>query len=593
MTTLFPPDKDIESFDEEQLPVPRHRRHRIGHFFGLYGAEHIAATEFIIGATLVTLGAGFIDVVLGLLVGNILAVLSFWLLTARIATDVRLSLYTYLTRIAGTTTSRLYNLVNVGFFGIISAAMITVASTGVTLQFDVPVQTNPYPTSLWFILVVAIVSAVVVFVAIFGFEALSEFANTCAPWLAVMFVCGAAVLIPPLVENVTGQTTIGFGEFIDLARTDIFTGKTPDGDPGIGFWGVAGFAWAANSVAHFGLIDMALLRYAKKSWYGLGSASGLLIGHYVGWICAGVMGASVAALTQTPLSEISPGMMTFEALEWTGLIIIIVAGWTTANSNLYRAGLAAQAVFPQYSRGRVTAIVGIGIVVAACFPFFYRSILPLLTYAGLAVVPIGGIVFAEHYLFPRLGLTRYWMHFKGSRRNVPALATWALSIAFAAVLNFSGIISYYYIFIPTWLLSVGVYILLARSAGAAETYPDAEQREHDFKERVATYHEKLARTEGEVDGPLDRSALDHAIRAVWIVIGLVVPFVLAMFVLFGSPDIDAYDSNVALFYDVALWCTLLYFVFSYWDLRRRKAQRESARQDAADEDADEGAVARA
>ena len=34
--------------------------------------------------------------------------------------------------------------------------------------------------------------------------------------------------------------------------------------------------------------------------------------------------------------------------------------------------------------------------------------LPLLTYAGLVLVPIGGIVFAEHQIFPRIGFTRYW-----------------------------------------------------------------------------------------------------------------------------------------------------------------------------------------
>ena len=79
---------------------------------------------------------------------------------------------------------------------------------------------------------------------------------------------------------------------------------------------------------------------------------------------------------------------------------VIVAGWTTANANLYRAGLAAQAIFSDKSRQKTTAVVGIVTVLIACFPFVFTKLLPLLTYAGLLVVPVGAIVFAEHVLFP-------------------------------------------------------------------------------------------------------------------------------------------------------------------------------------------------
>ncbi|MEP3677193.1 hypothetical protein [Sulfitobacter sp.] len=576
MPDLFPTNPDLSQVDEEQLPVPEHRRYRMGHFFGLYGAEHIAATEFVIGATLVTLGASFNDVVFGLLIGNLMAVLSFWLITARIATDVRLSLYAYLGRIAGTTTSTLYNGVNVIFFGMIAAAMITVAATGVTLQLDVPAQTAPYPTSLLFVAVVAVLSVVVVAVAIFGFEILSDFASISAPWLATMFICGAVVLIPPLLEAVNGQTTASIGEFVALAKSDIFTGETPDGSMSIGFWGVAGFAWAANSIAHFGLIDMALLRYARKSWYGIASSSGLIVGHYIGWICAGIMGAAVATLTQTPLTEISPGKMTFEALNWTGLIIVVVAGWTTANSNLYRAGLAAQSIFPDHSRAKVTAIVGAGVVCAAVFPFFYRSILPLLTYAGLAVMPIGGIVFAEHVLFKRFGMTRYWMHLKNLPRNIPALITWAAGIAFAALLNIFDFVLLYYIFLPTWAFSVVLYTILARAYGAADEFPDAQREQAGFEAQISAFHKEQAQTEGPVDSTPEPATLDHIIRWVWILGGLIAPLAFAAITLFASPDIATYDAQVDVFYTVALCSTLLYFTTAYWGLRRQKAQREAS-----------------
>ena len=47
----------IAEIDDEQLPVPKHRLHGATHFLGLYGSEHVAATEFVIGAAFVAMGA--------------------------------------------------------------------------------------------------------------------------------------------------------------------------------------------------------------------------------------------------------------------------------------------------------------------------------------------------------------------------------------------------------------------------------------------------------------------------------------------------------------------------------------------------------
>ena len=46
----------LEKLQEEQLPVPKHKLHDWTHFGGLYVAEHVAAAEFVIGATFVALG---------------------------------------------------------------------------------------------------------------------------------------------------------------------------------------------------------------------------------------------------------------------------------------------------------------------------------------------------------------------------------------------------------------------------------------------------------------------------------------------------------------------------------------------------------
>ena len=574
--------QSIAAMDDEQLPVPEHRTHSAGHFLGLYASEHVAATEFVIGAAFVAMGATIHDILIGLLIGNALAMCSFWLITAPIAVGTRLSLYTYLEKNMGEKFSRFYNGANVLIFAAITAAMITVSATAVRVLFDIPPQTLAYPTNLNFILVAFAVGAIVVLVAYYGFNMLSEFAGICAPWLMVMFTAGGMVLIPALNEALTGYTTLSsFSDFIHLAGATVFTGLNTEGKPGIGIWEVIGFGWAANTFAHFGLIDMALLRYAKKKSYGLCTGTGMMFGHYIAWISAALMGAATAALMKTSISVVDPGDVAYYGLGASGFVIVIVAGWTTANSNLYRAGLAAQAVFPDISRTKVTLLVGLGVVGGSIFPFIYRSILPLLTYAGLILVPIGGIVFAEHHIFPRIGYKRNWHRLKGVKDNIPALITWGIALVFGFGLNALNVIPFVYLFLPTWVVSIIAYTVLAKRYGANLDYPEAEKREQEFEQAVKEYHSELAAKEVHHVTATDNSLLTKAIRAIWIVIGLVIPAILAWRVLFNSPDLYTYYVNRELFYDVAIWCTLIYFVFAWWDLQRSKSFAQHAAQSSA------------
>jgi len=574
--------QSIADMDDELLPVPQHRLHGPGHFLGLYGSEHVAATEFVIGAAFVAMGASIHDILIGLLIGNTLAVLSFWLITAPIAVKTRLSLYTYLDQNMGELVPRLYNGANVLIFVAISAAMITVSATAVRALFDIPPQIYPYPTNVWFAVIAASASVIAVLVAYYGFNVVAEFGTICTPWLMVMFTAGGMVLIPSLNETLTGYTTLSsFSDFVNLAGTTVFTGINAEGEPGIGLWEVIGFAWAANTFAHFGLVDMALLRYAKKSIYGLCTATGMMFGHYVAWISAALMGAATAYIMKLSIAVVAPGDVAFYALGATGFVIVIIAGWTTANPNLYRAGLAAQAVFPNIARQKVTLMVGAVVVVGSCFPFIYRQILPILAYAGLVLVPLGGIVFAEQHIFPRLGYKSNWHRLKGVKDNMPAVITWGICLVFGFGLDFLNIIPFVYLFLPTWFVSIVAYTILAKRYGADRSYPEAEKREQEFQKQVEAYHAELAAKEqhGHVRGT---TVTIKIIRTIWIVIGLIVPAVLAWRVLFNSPDLYAYYVNRELFYDITIWCTVIYFVFAWTDLQLSKKMQSSGRSSGAE-----------
>ncbi|WP_257981254.1 hypothetical protein [Vibrio parahaemolyticus] len=100
----------------EQERVPKHKLLGWRHFLGSYSGEHVAGTEFVIGAAFVAWGASTFDILMGLVVGNLMAVLTWALITAPIATQSRLTVYEYLRRVAGPGFNKVYNVVNAVLF---------------------------------------------------------------------------------------------------------------------------------------------------------------------------------------------------------------------------------------------------------------------------------------------------------------------------------------------------------------------------------------------------------------------------------------------------------------------------------------------
>ena len=97
------------SNEYEREPVPESAFVGFRGFAGQYAGEHTAGTELMIGPLFVAAGVSAFDLLAGLLVGNILAILSWTFLTAPIATRARLTLYYQLERICGRRLVTIYN----------------------------------------------------------------------------------------------------------------------------------------------------------------------------------------------------------------------------------------------------------------------------------------------------------------------------------------------------------------------------------------------------------------------------------------------------------------------------------------------------
>ncbi len=451
-------------FDRE--PVHDDRLLGPGHFAASFAGEHVAATEFVIGASFVSWGAAIGDVFVGLALGNLLAVLNWTLLCAPVAVDTRLTLYWYLRRIGGPALTAVANVLNAVLYCILAGAMITVAASAVRIPFGIPAQTGLYPTDVRFVLVVIVVGGLVTWFAIAGFRRLADFAMVCAPWMFLMFVVGALAVLPRL-GDAAGVGAVGsFEEFWRVGESAIWTGRTPDGSEGLSFWHVAAFAWVCNLAMNAGLSDMALFRYAPHARYGLFSIFGTFLGHYVAWIAAGVMGAGAAVLVGSPLTALDSGGVAYAALGWAGALAVVIAGWTTSNPTIYRAGLALQAVTRNGSRTRITFAVGVVTTVIACFPFVFSRLLDFVGVYGLVLCPAGAIVLTEHWLFPKLGWRRYWAEGRGAL-NAPALAAWIGSMVVAIGLRLAGV-HLFFLFVPTYVAAGLIYAALASRAGARE-----------------------------------------------------------------------------------------------------------------------------
>ncbi len=321
-------------------------------------------------------------------------------------------------------------------------------------------------------LIVLVVGAVVVTLAILGFKRLAQFSAVCSPWMMLMFIAGALALLPVL-----GQVT-SLEKFWRIAGQSIWTGPAPGQTDALGFWHIVAFAWICNLAMHLGLSDMALFRFARRPAYGLYSAFGMYLGHYLAWICAGIMGAAAAALLRTRLAELDPGAVAVTALGPMGALTVVVAGWTTANPTLYRAGLALQVVTPGWPRWLVTLIAGAITTIVACFPWVFVKLLGFVAIYGILLIPVGAIVVTEHWLFPRIGFTQYWSTRKGNRLNVPALVSWLLAIALTAgawaskYLFDREIIHEFFLAIPVWIATSVSYVVLAGMAGARRPQPE-------------------------------------------------------------------------------------------------------------------------
>jgi purine-cytosine permease-like protein len=453
----------------EREPVPERARLGFKDFVGQYAGEHTAGTELMIGPLFVAAGVSAFDLVVGLLLGNLLAVLSWTFLTAPIATRARLTLYYQLEKICGRTLVTIYNLANGVMFCFLAGAMVTVNATAAGVLFDMkmPGLNDLYPNSLGWIASTLVMGVLITIVAAYGYKFVARVANVSAPWMVLVFIAYGLV----------GLRQIGIDSTAGLwakAQTIIWTGGDPlPGQIKFTFWHVLFFAWFCNMAMHIGMADLSVFRFARRTWYGVATASGMYLGHFIAWLAASVLYA--AQLRNDPgNTAVLPGPMAYQACGIAGLLCVIVAGWTTANPTIYRAGLAFQAIAPGSSRYRVTLLTGAIATVAGMFPAIAMQLLGFVALYGLILMPMGAVVFVDFWLSEKLGFHRNFAERNDIRINWAAGLAWVLTLAVCVAVVATGRLEIFFVGLPGWFVAAFLYAALSRVLQGREARQQAQ-----------------------------------------------------------------------------------------------------------------------
>jgi len=235
------------------------------------------------------------------------------------------------------------------------------------------------------------------------------------------------------------------------------------------FWHVLFFSWFCNAAMHIGMSDLSVFRYAKHRSSGWTTAAGMYLGHFIAWISAGLLYAlylqsteAQAALAQGMAPAVSPGPMAYAALGLTGLAVVIIAGWTTANPTIYRAGLAFQAMIPNTSRTTGTLLAGGVATIAGIFPAFAMKLLDFVALYGFILAPIGAVIFFDHYFSEKAGLVKNYAEHKQLKIHWPVLLAWGVSMSICLYVagEMNAFLSFFTF--PVWVLCGLLFLLFSK-----------------------------------------------------------------------------------------------------------------------------------
>jgi purine-cytosine permease-like protein len=160
----------------------------------------------------------------------------------------------------------------------------------------------------------------------------------------------------------------------------------------------------------------------------------------------------------TPL----PGKLANQACGIAGLLCVIIAGWTTANPTIYRAGLAFQAIMPRVSRFKVTLATGMSATFAGMFPGIAMKLLDFVALYGMVLMPMGAVIFVDYWLIRKFGLQSNYAEVSRKTFNWAAGLTWFITLGVCMLLVNQFGVQIFFVSLPGWFVASILYVVLSK-----------------------------------------------------------------------------------------------------------------------------------
>lgn len=253
-------------------------------FFGMYVGEYMVGMEFVIGLLFVVYGVSVVDLIWGLLLGNLLVVLSWVFFCVFIVVKEWIILYYKLEKICGKGLIIVYNFVNVLMFCFLVGFMIVVVVIVVGIFFDIfMLQFIDWMLgSVFWVIIVVAVGIVIILIVILGYEQVSCFVNIVVFWMILVFLVVVLVVLFELGVN-------GIGDFWLVVEIKIWMGVFLEGQLKFIFWYILFFVWFCNMAMYIGMVDMFIFRYVCSWKVGFILVVGMYVGYYIVWLVFGIL----------------------------------------------------------------------------------------------------------------------------------------------------------------------------------------------------------------------------------------------------------------------------------------------------------------
>ena len=139
-----------------------------------------------------------------------------------------------------------------------------------------------------------------------------------------------------------------------------------------------------------------------------------------------------------------------------------MAGWTTANPTIYRAGLAFQAIFKNTSRFKITLLAGGLATLAGMFPAVAMKLLDFVALYGFILAPMGAIIVFQHFFGSSFKIVENYAEIKKISINWAVLISWVLAAGGCYLIAQQFDIFLSFMTLPAWICCGLLFLILSK-----------------------------------------------------------------------------------------------------------------------------------